>query len=82
MQEFLGMPKGLARAEAALSPTLCDQKRGELLLYKLLNQADSPAARLKVRGALRSGGYPLLVFLGRGGGPCDSLLGFFAGAFG
>ncbi|CAM9743661.1 unnamed protein product, partial [Laminaria digitata] len=47
VQDFLGMPKGLVRAEAALSPALCDQKRGELLLYKLLNQADSPAARMK-----------------------------------
>lgn len=35
-------------AEMALSPALCDQKRAELLLYKLLNQVDSPAARMKV----------------------------------
>ena len=67
MQEFLGMPKGLARAEAALSPTLCDQKRGELLLYKLLNQADSPAARLKVRRAAQRR-VPPVGLLGEGWG--------------
>ena len=71
VQEFLGMPRGLAKAEAALSPALCDQKRGELLLYKLLNQADSPAARMKVRGALRRGAarrvHAVGVLMGRGG---------------
>lgn len=49
IQDFLGRPKDLVDDEVALSPALCDQKRAELLLYKLLNQVDSPAARLKVR---------------------------------
>lgn len=31
-----------------MTPTVVDQKRAELLLYKLLNQGDSPAARMKV----------------------------------
>lgn len=31
-----------------MPPTVIDQKRAELLLYKLLNQGDSPAARMKV----------------------------------
>lgn len=48
VQAFLRRPKDLVSAELALSPILCDQKRAELLVYKLLNQFDSPAARLKV----------------------------------
>lgn len=48
VQAFLRRPKDLVSAELALSPALCDQKRAELLVYKLLNQFDSPAARLKV----------------------------------
>lgn len=48
IQEFLGVPKDLFEAEAALAPRRCDQKRTELLLHKLLNQVDSPAARVKV----------------------------------
>lgn len=53
IQDFLGRPKDLVAAEMALSPALCDQKRAELLLYKLLNQVDSPAARMKVRQSPR-----------------------------
>ena len=52
IQDFLGKPKDLLADEMALTPALCDQKRAELLLYKLLNQVDSPAARLKVRAAV------------------------------
>lgn len=48
IQDFLGRPNNLLTDEVALTPALCDQKRAELLLYKLLNQVDSPAARLKV----------------------------------
>lgn len=48
IQDFLGGPQDLVADEMALTPALCDQKRAELLLYKLLNQVDSPAARLKV----------------------------------
>lgn len=48
IQDFVGRPKDLSTDEMALTPALCDQKRAELLLYKLLNQVDSPAARLKV----------------------------------
>eukprot|EP00752_Nemacystus_decipiens_P014145 g12578.t2 len=48
IQDFLGRPKDLVADEMVLTPALCDQKRAELLLYKLLNQVDSPAARLKI----------------------------------
>ncbi|CBN76111.1 conserved unknown protein [Ectocarpus siliculosus] len=47
VQDFLGRPEDLFNADLALSPALRDQKRAELLLYRLLNQADSPAARMK-----------------------------------
>lgn len=50
IQEFLGMPKDLFRTEAALPPTVRDQKHAELMLYRLLNQVDSPVAKVKVRG--------------------------------
>lgn len=49
IQDFLGMPRDLFLSEVALPPALCEQKRVELLLYKLLNQFDSPASKLKVR---------------------------------
>lgn len=49
VQDFLGMPEDLFSTDLALSPALRDQKRAELLLYRLLNQADSPASRMKVR---------------------------------
>ncbi|CAM9146896.1 unnamed protein product [Ectocarpus sp. 13 AM-2016] len=47
VQDFLGRPEDLFSADLALSPALRDQKRAELLLYRLLNQADSPASRMK-----------------------------------
>ncbi|CAN0117704.1 unnamed protein product, partial [Ectocarpus sp. 12 AP-2014] len=47
VQGFLGRPEDLFSADLALSPALRDQKRAELLLYRLLNQADSPASRMK-----------------------------------
>ncbi|CAM9504849.1 unnamed protein product [Scytosiphon promiscuus] len=47
VQDFLGKPRDLPSAETALSPPLREQKRMELLLYKLLNQVDSPASRMK-----------------------------------
>lgn len=55
IQDFLGTPEDLFAAEAALPSALRDQKRAELLLYKLLNQVDSPAARMKVRAMSRRG---------------------------
>ena len=52
IQDFLGRPQDLVAEEMALTPAFCDQKRAELLLYKLLNQVDSPAARLKVSATM------------------------------
>lgn len=49
VQEFLGTPEDLLATELKLAPQLVEQKRIELLLYKLLNQVDSPTARFKVR---------------------------------
>ncbi|CAN0313422.1 unnamed protein product, partial [Ectocarpus fasciculatus] len=47
VQDFLGRPEDLFSTDLELSPALRDQKRAELLLYRLLNQADSPASRMK-----------------------------------
>ena len=52
IQEFLGMPKDLFTADTAMLPARFEQKRVELLVYKLLNHVDSPAARMKVGNAV------------------------------
>lgn len=49
IQDFLGMPGDLLETESALTPATCEQKRTELFLYRMLNQVDSPAARVKVK---------------------------------